>query len=124
MNVFIFYFTALSVYSNTSVVAVKRSSSGMPHNRDNPNTSEARNSFNAFLATLREPIAITVIFSLLARIHNLLIDDSSLELTAEYITLWPSNISNVNNYNVKHVIESLIDLLERSLKFYPYNTSW
>lgn len=104
----------------------KRNASGMPHgrDRDGPNASEARNSFNAFLSTLREPIAIGVMLSLLARIHNVLIDDALLELVVEYTGLWPATISNMNNYNVKNVFESLTDLLERSLKLYPYNTSW
>lgn len=58
------------------------------------------------------------------RIHNLLTDDASLELVVEYTGLWPSAISNSNNYSTKHVLESLTDLLERSLRLYPYNTSW
>ncbi|XP_013167151.1 PREDICTED: integrator complex subunit 8 [Papilio xuthus] len=116
---------ALAVYCNGSNGPVKRTSSGVAsHSRDAPNSSEARNSFNAFLASLREPLAISVMLSLLARIYNLIVDDSSLELVVEYTTLWPSTISNMNNYNTKHIIESLTDLLERSLKLYPYNTSW
>ncbi|CAH0747438.1 unnamed protein product [Diatraea saccharalis] len=120
------FFTVLSVYSNGSVGPVKRNAAGLAtHSRDAPNASvEARSAFNAFLATLREPLAVSVMLSLLARIHNLLIDDNSLELVVEYTNLWPSNISNMNNYNVKYVIESLTDMLERSLKLYPYNTSW
>ncbi|CAK1599761.1 unnamed protein product [Parnassius mnemosyne] len=117
---------ALSVYCNGSNGPVKRTAGGMPsHSRDASNASaDARNAFNAFLATLREPLAISVIFSLLAKIHNLIIDDNSLELVVEYTSLWPSNISNINNYNTKYILESLTDLLERSLKLYPYNTSW
>jgi integrator complex subunit 8 len=95
------------------------------HSRDAPNASaESRRTFNAFLATLREPLAVGVMMSLLARLYNLLIDDSTLELVVEYTTLWPATISNVNNYNVKYVLESLTEMLERSLKLYPYNTSW
>ncbi|XP_068628419.1 integrator complex subunit 8 [Battus philenor] len=116
---------ALSVYSNGSNGPVKRTAGGMPsHSRDGAFAADARNSFNAFLATLREPLAISVMFSLLARIHNLLIDDNSLELVVEYTALWPSSISNINSYNIKYILESLTDLLERSLKLYPYNTSW
>ncbi|XP_041974446.1 integrator complex subunit 8 [Aricia agestis] len=117
---------ALSVYNNGANGPVKRSAGGVPtHSRDTPNAAaEARSAFNAFLATLREPLAVSVVLSLLARIHNLLNDDSSLELVVEYTSLWPSNISNANNYNVKFVLESLTELLERSLKLYPYNTSW
>lgn len=95
------------------------------HSRDAPNAAaEARNAFNSFLTTLREPLAISVMMSLLARIHNLIINDNSLELNVEYTNLWPPNISNINNYNLKHVLESLTELLERSLRLYPYNTSW
>ena len=104
---------------------MKRSAGGNPtHSREAPGASEARNAFNGFLSTLREPLAVSVMLSLLARIHNVLIDDNSLELVVDYTNLWPNNISNVNNYNAKFVLESLTDLLERSLKLYPYNTSW
>lgn len=117
---------ALSVYSNGTTGPVKRSAGGLPtHSRDIDRlSSDARNAFNSFLSTLREPLAISIMLSLLARIHNLLLDDNSLELVVEYTNLWPSNISNMNNYNQKYVLESLTDLLERSLKLYPYNTSW
>ncbi|CAK1548266.1 unnamed protein product [Leptosia nina] len=116
----------LSIYNNGSTGPVKRNASGLPsHSRDAPNAAaEARNAFNAFLTTLREPLAVSVMLSLLARIYNLLIDDSSLELVVEYTTLWPSNMSNSNNYNIKHILESITELLEKSLKYYPYNTSW
>ncbi|XP_038209014.1 integrator complex subunit 8 [Zerene cesonia] len=116
----------LSIYNSGTTGPVKRNAGGMPsHSRDAPNAAaEARNAFNAFLTTLREPLAVSVMLSLLARIYNLLTDDSSLELVIEYTTLWPSNISNMNNYNCKHVLESVTELLEKSLKFYPYNTSW
>ncbi|XP_072936114.1 integrator complex subunit 8 [Epargyreus clarus] len=116
----------LAVYCNATTTAVKRNAGGMPsHSRDVPSAAvDMRNSFNAFLATLREPLAVSVMLSLLARIHNTLIDDSALELVVEYTNLWPATISNMNNYNVKHVLESITELLERSLKLYPYNTSW
>ncbi|KAL4709185.1 hypothetical protein ACJJTC_008113 [Scirpophaga incertulas] len=117
---------ALAVYSNGPAGPVKRNASGTPsHSRDAPNaTAETRNAFNAFLATLREPLAVGVMLSLLARIHNLLLDDNNLELVVEYTSLWPSAISNMNNYSIKNVLESLTEVLERSLKLYPYNTSW
>ncbi|XP_047985656.1 integrator complex subunit 8-like [Leguminivora glycinivorella] len=73
---------------------------------------------------LRDPLAISVFLSLLAKIYNVLVDDPSSELLVEYTDLWPNHIANINSYNPKDVLESLIELLERSLKFYPYNTSW
>lgn len=104
-------------------LATKRNAGGTPsHSRDA--VTEIRNQFNSFLSMLREPLAISVACSLLAKIYNLLIDDSTLELTVDYTNLWPSLIPNTNNYNVKLVLESLTDLLERSVNLYPYNTSW
>ncbi|XP_050673559.1 integrator complex subunit 8 isoform X2 [Leptidea sinapis] len=115
----------LSVFNNGSTVPVKRTAGGVPaHGRDAAAAAEARASLNTLMSTLREPLAISVMLSLLAKIYNLMIDDSSLELVTEYTGLWPNNISNVNNYNAKHILESITELLERSLKFYPYNTSW
>ncbi|CAH0699083.1 unnamed protein product [Spodoptera exigua] len=116
----------LSVYATGAAGPVKRNAGGAPtHPRDAPGAAaEARNAFNGFLSTLREPLAVSVMLSLLARIHNLLIDDPSLELVVDYTNLWPNNISNTNSYNAKFVLESLTDLLERSLKLYPYNTAW
>ncbi|XP_063548193.1 integrator complex subunit 8-like [Cydia strobilella] len=73
---------------------------------------------------LREPLAISVVLSLLAKIYNVVVDDVSMELVVEYTDLWPNNIANMNRYKPKDVLESMIELLERSLKFYPYNTSW
>lgn len=111
--------------NNVSGGPVKRNASGMPSRHDAPNpAAEARKNFDTFLASLREPLAVSVMLSLLAKIHNLIVDDSSLDLVVEYTGLWPSCISNMNTYNVKYVLECLTDLLERNLKLYPYNTSW
>ncbi|XP_063395483.1 integrator complex subunit 8-like [Cydia fagiglandana] len=73
---------------------------------------------------LRDPLAISVVLSLLAKLYNVLVDDPSMELVVEYTELWPNNIANINSYKPGDVLESLIELLERSLKLYPYNTSW
>lgn len=116
---------ALAAYINVSVNAVKRNAAGVPtHSRETYCGSDARTQFNYFLSTLREPLAISIGMSLLTRIYNIIVDDSILELTVEYISLWPATISNVNLYSSKHILESLTDLLERSLKLYPYNISW
>ncbi|XP_049887271.1 integrator complex subunit 8 [Pectinophora gossypiella] len=117
---------ALSVFAIGTTAPVKRNAGGMAtHGRDaSTAAAEARSNFHSFLAALREPVAVSVMFSLLAKIYNILIDDTSLELVVEYTNLWPQTISNLSSYNSKYVIEFLTDMLERSLKLYPYNTSW
>ncbi|XP_057327093.1 integrator complex subunit 8 [Microplitis mediator] len=73
------------------------------------------------LLRLREPTALAVAISLLARIHNVLRDESSLELYTQYLTLWPASISNANSYNIRTISEFLLHLLTQALKCYPTN---
>ncbi|XP_015607164.1 integrator complex subunit 8 [Cephus cinctus] len=79
---------------------------------------------SALLSRLREPTALTVAISLLARLHNVLRDESSLELYAQYLTLWPVSIPNSNSYNHRTISEHLFQLLMQALKYYPSNVPW
>lgn len=115
---------------NSGANPVKRSTHGHHSHHSHINFSnhhgqiEGRSEYHALLHALREPLAISVMLSVLAKIHNVLVDDTSLELVVDYTNLWPGIITNGNAYNVKHILESLTELLERSLKMYPYNVSW
>lgn len=44
------------------------------------------------LTRLREPMVLTVVISLLARLRNVLRDESSLELHTQYLSLWPAGV--------------------------------
>lgn len=44
------------------------------------------------IACFRLPV-ISVVLSLLARLHNLLKDDSNMEILAEHLSLWPASLS-------------------------------
>ncbi|KAH0567519.1 integrator complex subunit 8 [Cotesia glomerata] len=79
------------------------------------------NIITSTLLRLREPTALAVAISLLARIHNVLRDESSLELYTQYLTLWPASISNANSYNIRMISEFLLHLLTQALKCYPTN---
>lgn len=46
-----------------------------------------------FLSKLREPLVISIVLSLLARLHNILKDETNLDINAEYMFLWPTNVS-------------------------------
>lgn len=76
------------------------------------------------LGRLREPTALSVMISLLARLHNVLRDESSLELNTQYLTLWPASVANSNSYNIRNIGEILFQLLTQALKLYPSNISW
>lgn len=68
----------------------KRNSSG---NATTNSWKDIMASISGTLTRLREPTALTVAISLLARIHNVLKDESSQELYTQYLALWPASIS-------------------------------
>lgn len=80
--------------------------------------------FKQFLEKMRDPFVITILLSMLSKMHNLLKDDSNMELNIENFQLWPLSISNVNGYNIKSLAESLNQLLKLGLKMYPMNIPW
>lgn len=80
--------------------------------------------FKQFLEKLRDPFVITILLSMLSKMHNLLKDDSNMELSIENFHLWPPSISNVNGYTIKPLAECLNQLLKQGLKMYPMNIPW
>lgn len=106
----------------------KRTASGTTTliHRDSPNNSSThtRSTLTLFLARLRDSTALAVVISLLARLHNVLRDEPSLELSVDYAGLWPAVVSNANSYNVRSVGETLSQLLLQALQFHPTNVAW
>lgn len=49
--------------------------------------------FRQFAEKLRDPLLITVVLSLLAKIYNILKDESNFELSIDYLQMWPGSIS-------------------------------
>lgn len=60
--------------------------------RDSPSLQQNLN-LNAFLKRLRDPFIISILLSLLSRLHNALKDDGNFEIHAEYMLLWPATVS-------------------------------
>ncbi|XP_031359186.1 integrator complex subunit 8-like [Photinus pyralis] len=94
--------------------------------RDSPinNTKNTKSVLLSFFLRLRDSTVLTVIISMLSKLHNVLRDESSLELNMDYIMLWPAAVSNANSYNPKVVLEVLQVILEKALQYYPFNISW
>lgn len=59
-----------------------------------------------------------------SRIYNVITDDPATELVIEYLALWPGGVSALSSHNARLVLDAAADVLERSLRLYPYNTSW
>uniref|UniRef100_A0A1Y1MIK6 INTS8 TPR repeats domain-containing protein n=1 Tax=Photinus pyralis TaxID=7054 RepID=A0A1Y1MIK6_PHOPY len=63
--------------------------------RDSPinNTKNTKSVLLSFFLRLRDSTVLTVIISMLSKLHNVLRDESSLELNMDYIMLWPAAVS-------------------------------
>ncbi|KAF5274403.1 hypothetical protein FQA39_LY07283 [Lamprigera yunnana] len=94
--------------------------------RDSPvsNTKNTKSMLVSFFLRLRDSTVLTIVISMLARLHNVLRDESTLELNVDYIMVWPAVVSNSNSYNSKAVLEVLMKILHKTLQYYPFNVSW
>uniref|UniRef100_A0A1B6FX52 INTS8 TPR repeats domain-containing protein n=1 Tax=Cuerna arida TaxID=1464854 RepID=A0A1B6FX52_9HEMI len=72
---------------------------------------------------LRDWTVLSAAISLLARLHNVLRDETTLELVCEHTALWPSVVSSTNSYNIQLVSEHLWQLVNSALEYYPKNIS-
>jgi len=76
-----------------------------------------------FFSLLRDWTVLSAAISLLARLHNVLRDEISLELVFDHTALWPGVVSNTSSYNIQLVSETLLQLVNLALDFYPKNIS-
>lgn len=87
----------LPIFNQQSVQnQMKRSASvsGRPNAASGePQSPLSLQMFKQFVDKMRDPTIITVIMSLLAKIHNVLKDESNFDLTVDHLTLWPVSIS-------------------------------
>ncbi|XP_055692605.1 integrator complex subunit 8 [Lutzomyia longipalpis] len=100
------------------------STSGNKRNISRDSPTLAVNNFSSFFNKLREPFIVSIILSLLAKIINIIKDDTNVEISCDYMFLWPPTISNSSSYNMRAVSETLSHLLDQNLKYYPQNISW
>lgn len=111
----------------SSTGALQQGPGGSGNNRDSPNANVPlvnRAALSKFCQLIREPQSLSVMLSLLVRLHNVVQDEANLEINSELSTLWPAVLSNANSYQLSAVGEILSQLLERALALYPLNTTW
>ncbi|XP_031784985.1 integrator complex subunit 8 isoform X1 [Nasonia vitripennis] len=114
------------------VLAAIRPNSHMQQKRSSGNSGSSGNSvsrdtlanISSTFSRLREVTVLNIAISLLARLHNILRDESSLELYTTYLNMWPASVPNAKQYNTRVIGEHLFQLLSMALKYYPNNVSW
>ena len=82
------------------VLAACRPNRDMPQKRSSGNSGSSGNSvsrdslanISSTFSRLREVTVLNIAISLLARLHNILRDESSLELYTTYLNMWPASI--------------------------------
>lgn len=66
--------------------------------RDTATPTLSRHTFHSFLQQLKDNLALTILLSCLARIYNILREETGSEVCLEYPQLWPTVISSPSNY--------------------------
>ncbi|XP_037037569.1 integrator complex subunit 8 [Bradysia coprophila] len=104
------------------MVVNKRGGQGQ-NNRDSPKLAATTN-LMPFLKKLRNVSIISIVLSLLAKLFNILKDDSNMEIVTDYLSIWPTSISNASVYSIRSVSETLSSLVKQGLKYYPQYFPW
>lgn len=87
-------------------------------------TTISRNQFSLISNQICEHTSLSILVSLLTRLHNVLRDDSTREICLEHVALWPNAIANASSFSLDYVSESLRSLLDRATRLYPAHISW
>lgn len=83
------------------VLTACRPNRDMPQKRSSSNSGSSGNSISrdalanisSTFSRLREVTVLNIAISLLARLHNILRDESSLELYITYLNMWPASVT-------------------------------
>ncbi|XP_077127052.1 integrator complex subunit 8 [Ranitomeya variabilis] len=104
----------------------KRSSDGrisLIKNRDSTMGIMYRSELLSFIKKLREPLVLTTLLSLFVKLHNLR-EDIVNDITAEHMSIWPSNIPNLQAVDFDAVAVTVKELVNYALKINANNHSW
>ncbi|KAL5273121.1 INTS8 family protein [Megaselia abdita] len=96
---------------------------GSNSNRNSPILGVSR-TLQPFLQKIRDVKLFNFMISLIAKIHNILKDEPSSDLTLEYASIFTSMIPDQMQPNLRAVTELLSWLFIEALTYYPQNIAW
>uniref|UniRef100_A0A8C9EI70 Integrator complex subunit 8 n=1 Tax=Pavo cristatus TaxID=9049 RepID=A0A8C9EI70_PAVCR len=82
-----------------------------------------RSELLSFIKKLREPLVLTTILSLFVKLHNVR-EDIVNDITAEYISIWPSSIPNLQSVDFEAVAVTVKELVNYALTINSNNHFW
>uniref|UniRef100_T1J245 INTS8 TPR repeats domain-containing protein n=1 Tax=Strigamia maritima TaxID=126957 RepID=T1J245_STRMM len=89
------------------------------NNSNQQKRSSSGTALNQFMEKVQNILPLSVMISCLAKLHNILKDDSNNNIFLEYSTPWPAVVSNSGAFYIKGVCETLALLLNRTLQLFP-----
>ncbi|XP_035680270.1 integrator complex subunit 8-like [Branchiostoma floridae] len=94
--------------------------------RDSAISPLTRTEFLDFLKNIQDPVCLSLMVSCLAKIINILQDDSNKDVSNDYATLWPQGLGNHKNTHVSDDSVALVlrELLGHALSINPGRPSW
>lgn len=110
-----------------TTVQTKRSNTGANANtvtRETVTAIMTRVEFLNFMRSVYDDRCLTLILSCLVKIHNLLKDDPTTELSHEFPALWPNTITNVSSVNISSVTATLNEVIGHTITVDPKNPAW
>ena len=114
----------LSIFRSPTFQGQKRNAGGNPVN--NQTGLLPKQLFLNFLSSLKEPVVMTTLISLLAKIFNVLKDESGKEVHGEHPDIWPANnaVGNADQVNLPSLTETLEFITEHALGTDATHASW
>uniref|UniRef100_A0A8C4QE96 Integrator complex subunit 8 n=1 Tax=Eptatretus burgeri TaxID=7764 RepID=A0A8C4QE96_EPTBU len=92
--------------------------------RDASAPTLTRKEFVTCATKLKEPMILTILLSLMVKLHNTVRDEIVNDVSAEFIPSWPSSLPNLQAVDVDAVSMTIKELLRHALHVDPNNPSW
>ncbi|XP_078253292.1 integrator complex subunit 8 isoform X2 [Rhinoraja longicauda] len=83
-----------------------------------------RSELVTFIKRLSDPLVLTVLISLSVKLHNIVRDDIVNDITAEYMSIWPTTVPNLQLVDVEAVAVTMKEMVSYSLSINSNNHYW
>lgn len=83
-----------------------------------------RSELVTFIKRLSDPLILTILISLFVKLHNIVRDDIVNDATAEYMSIWPTSVPNLQSVDVEAVAVTMKEIVTYSLSINSNNHYW
>ncbi|KAL3858729.1 hypothetical protein ACJMK2_008987 [Sinanodonta woodiana] len=87
--------------------------------RDSQQGILSRDYFSQFLKKIKDPMATSVLVSCLTKLYNIIKDDITVEISSEYLSIWPTVLPNNNAIQVGALEEAVTILMQHAIQIHP-----